>query len=98
MILNLPCLEAAENQRNEDSEGLFFTSTFGGVVQTGLMHVCRGWRCKRSEKFDFHWKGRHRHGGGDGMRKIKTKEGCVFERVMGGFRVLNIEVRGHCFL
>lgn len=23
------------------------------------------------------------HGGGDGKRKIKTKEGCVFERVMG---------------
>lgn len=37
-------------------------------------------------------------GGGDGMRKIKTKEGCVFERVMGKFRDLNVGVRGCCFL
>lgn len=32
----------------------------------------------------------------DGMRKIKTKKGCVCERVMGEFRDLNVEVRGHC--
>lgn len=35
--------------------------------------------------------------GENGMRKIKTKEGCVFERVMGEFRDLNVEVRGRCF-
>lgn len=33
--------------------------------------------------------------GGDGMRKIKIKEGCVFEKVMREFRDLNVEVR--CF-
>lgn len=37
-------------------------------------------------------------GGGDGMRRIKTKEGCVFEGVMGKFRDLNVGVRGCCFL
>lgn len=37
-------------------------------------------------------------GDGNGMGKTETKEGCVFERMMGKFRDLNVEVRGWCFL
>lgn len=44
--LNLSCTGSAgqgfgdvENQRNEDSEGLFVTSTFGGGVQIDLIRV-----------------------------------------------------------
>lgn len=39
-----------------------------------------------------------RCGGARGRRKIKSKDGCVFERVMVKFRGLNVEIRGSCFL
>lgn len=46
VILNLSCTGSVgqgfgdvENQRNEDSEGLFVTSTFGGGVQIDLIRL-----------------------------------------------------------
>lgn len=40
-----------ENQRNEDSEGLFLSCTFGGSVQISLMHA---WGVEMTGKFDLH--------------------------------------------
>lgn len=40
-----------ENQRNEDSEGLFLSCTFGGGVQISLMHA---WGVEMTGKFDLH--------------------------------------------
>lgn len=48
VILNLPhpgsvgrSLRNVDYHKNEDSLCLLLTSTFGGVVQTGLMNACR---------------------------------------------------------
>lgn len=62
------------------------------------MHACGVRGERRLGNLTYVEKGGMRFRGSDGMRKIKPKERCDFERMMVEFRDLNVEVRGRCFL
>lgn len=107
VILSLLCpesvgqdLEDAENQRSEDSEGLplLVPCIFGGGVQVSVVRAYGAGAGLDLGGLAYVGKEGIGCGGGRRRRKIKSKDGCVFERVMVKFRGLNVEIRGCCFL